>query len=198
MPLMPFVCLFWSHSRFFSLIWRRHHYRWRATHFDICSTLMTIEQGRFFNVPTPISRMRGKLSTTTPPHWWHLNIFFKTTGLISTKLVTMHIWMKGLLTFTKFNGNIQLKKEEILLIFQTNMLVHVQSWYCSNCWNFYQVSDVTLMPHVFGSASCCHLFPYMGCKWYNPKRNLRNHTTPPSVAYSIPTPKTAMTFEKCT
>ena len=84
--LFVWLGFFWSHSRFFSLIWRRHHYRWRATHFDICSALMTIEQGRFFKVPTPISRMRGELSTTTPPHWWHLNIFFRTTGPISTKL----------------------------------------------------------------------------------------------------------------
>ena len=28
---------------FFSLIWRSHYYRWKAAHFDLCSTLMAIE-----------------------------------------------------------------------------------------------------------------------------------------------------------
>ena len=49
------VCLFvWSfssHSRIFSLIWRRHHCRWRAANFDLCSALMAIEQWGFFSVP---------------------------------------------------------------------------------------------------------------------------------------------------
>ena len=34
----------------FSLIWRRHHYRWRVVS-DLCLTLMAIEQWRFFSVP---------------------------------------------------------------------------------------------------------------------------------------------------
>ena len=50
-----FVCLFdWgllSCSRFFSLIWRRHHYRWRAAKIDLCSTFMSTEQWGFFSVP---------------------------------------------------------------------------------------------------------------------------------------------------
>ena len=35
----------------FSLIWRRHHFWWRAANFDLCSTLKAIEQWGFFNVP---------------------------------------------------------------------------------------------------------------------------------------------------
>ena len=35
----------------FSLMWRRHHYRWRAATFDVYSTLMAIKQWGFFNVP---------------------------------------------------------------------------------------------------------------------------------------------------
>ena len=35
----------------FSLIWRRHHYRIRATNFDTCSALMAIEQWGLFSVP---------------------------------------------------------------------------------------------------------------------------------------------------
>ena len=35
----------------FSLIWRRHHCWWRATNFDLCSTLLVIEQWGLFNVP---------------------------------------------------------------------------------------------------------------------------------------------------
>ena len=35
----------------FSIIWRRHHYRWRAANFDLCSALMAIEQWGFFSLP---------------------------------------------------------------------------------------------------------------------------------------------------
>ena len=46
-----FVCLwFIVPLQNFSLIWRRHHYRWRAANFDLCSALMAIEQLGFFSV----------------------------------------------------------------------------------------------------------------------------------------------------
>ena len=35
----------------FSLIWRRHHYRWRTANFDLCSALIASEQWGFFSVP---------------------------------------------------------------------------------------------------------------------------------------------------
>ena len=35
----------------FSSIWRRHHCRWRAANFDLCSVLMVIEQWEFFSAP---------------------------------------------------------------------------------------------------------------------------------------------------
>ena len=35
----------------FSLIWRRHHCRWRAANFDLCSVFMVIEKWWFFKVP---------------------------------------------------------------------------------------------------------------------------------------------------
>ena len=35
----------------FSLILRRHHCRWRAANFDLCSALMAIDQWVVFNVP---------------------------------------------------------------------------------------------------------------------------------------------------
>ena len=35
----------------FSLIWRRHHYWFRAANFDLCSALEAIEQWGFFSVP---------------------------------------------------------------------------------------------------------------------------------------------------
>ena len=35
----------------YSHIWRRHHCRWRAANFDLCSALMAIEQWGFFSVP---------------------------------------------------------------------------------------------------------------------------------------------------
>ena len=34
----------------FSIIWRRHHFRWRAANFDLCSAVMAIEQWGFFRV----------------------------------------------------------------------------------------------------------------------------------------------------
>ena len=47
-----FVCLgFIVQIENFSLIWRRHHYRWRAANFDLCSALMAIEQWGFLSVP---------------------------------------------------------------------------------------------------------------------------------------------------
>ena len=46
------VCLeFLVQLENFSLILRRHHYRWRAANFDLCSALMAIEQWGFFSVP---------------------------------------------------------------------------------------------------------------------------------------------------
>ena len=57
-----FVCL-WSFIvplENFSLIWRRHHCWWRATNFDLCSTLMAMEQWGFFNVPHLLAY----------PLWW--------------------------------------------------------------------------------------------------------------------------------
>ena len=39
-----FVCLeFFCHLDNFSLIWRRHHCRWRAANCDLCPALMTID-----------------------------------------------------------------------------------------------------------------------------------------------------------
>ena len=35
----------------FSLLWRRHHNRWRTAKFDPCPAHMTIEQWGFFNMP---------------------------------------------------------------------------------------------------------------------------------------------------
>ena len=49
---MFFVCLgFFVPLENFSLIWRRHHCRWRAANFDLCSALMAIEQWGFFSFP---------------------------------------------------------------------------------------------------------------------------------------------------
>ena len=41
---------FKSNSRIFHS-WRRHHYRWRASKFDLCSALMDIEHWGFLNIP---------------------------------------------------------------------------------------------------------------------------------------------------
>ena len=50
-----FVCLFVLELivplENFSLIWRRHHYQWRAANFDLCSALVAMEQWGFFSMP---------------------------------------------------------------------------------------------------------------------------------------------------
>ena len=48
-----FVCLlgFIVPLKNFPLIWRSHHYRWRAANFDLCSALTAIEQWGFFRGP---------------------------------------------------------------------------------------------------------------------------------------------------
>ena len=45
-----FVCLFVFSLENFSLIWKRHHYRWRVVNFYLCSPLVAIEQWGFFSV----------------------------------------------------------------------------------------------------------------------------------------------------
>ena len=46
------ICLgFIGQHENFSLIWRRHHYRWRASKFELCSTLMAIGEWGYFRVP---------------------------------------------------------------------------------------------------------------------------------------------------
>ena len=52
-PLFCFVCMFkhFGPTREFFTHWRRHHCRWKAAKFDLCSALMAIEQWGFFRVP---------------------------------------------------------------------------------------------------------------------------------------------------
>ena len=49
---LTYVCLFviFVPLENFSLIWRRHHCRWSAANFDLCSALMVIEQWGFYSV----------------------------------------------------------------------------------------------------------------------------------------------------
>ena len=48
-----FFCLrFFALLEKFALIWRRHHYRWRAATFDLYSAVMVIGQRGFFSVAT--------------------------------------------------------------------------------------------------------------------------------------------------
>ena len=68
----------------FSLIWRRHHYRWRAANFDLCSALMAIEQWGFFSLPHLLwhgasvynGHLRGPM-TVLPSVWqWSCRYLF--------------------------------------------------------------------------------------------------------------------------
>ena len=72
--VLVFFCLgFFVPIENFSLIWRRHYYRWRLANFGQCSPLMAIEQCGFFNVshllwhwPTLYNgHFRGPVTLTT-------------------------------------------------------------------------------------------------------------------------------------
>ena len=77
----------WSFSSlYFSFIWRRHHYRWRAANSYLCSALTVIKLWGFFTVPhllwhrasvtmvtgpvtlTPIAERFGSGAVTTCVH----------------------------------------------------------------------------------------------------------------------------------
>ena len=67
-----FVCLeFIVPIENFSLIWSSRHCRWRATNFDLCSALMTIEQWGFFNVP---HRLRHGPTVYNGHLWGHVTL----------------------------------------------------------------------------------------------------------------------------
>ena len=54
-----FVC-FYVPLENFTPIWRHHLHQERAANFDLCSTLMAIEQWRFFSVPQLFSLTKKK------------------------------------------------------------------------------------------------------------------------------------------
>ena len=73
----------------FSLIWGRHHFRWKAANFDLCSALMAIEQWWFFSVShllwhraSVYNGHRGPMTLTPNAAWLALSchyLFFCTT-----------------------------------------------------------------------------------------------------------------------
>ena len=66
-----FVCLEFSVPiENVSLIWRRHHCRWRAANFDLCSALMAIEQWGFFSV-SHILWHGASVYNCHPEDLWH-------------------------------------------------------------------------------------------------------------------------------
>ena len=83
----PLFCLFFIPLESFSLIWRRHHCRWRAANFDLCSALMIIKQLGFFGVlhllwhaaPIYNGHFRGPVTLTPvlPSVWqWRCHYLF--------------------------------------------------------------------------------------------------------------------------
>ena len=53
--MWPRRLLFFIRLKIFSLIWSRHYYQWTFVNFDLYSTLMVIEQWRFFSAPHLLS-----------------------------------------------------------------------------------------------------------------------------------------------
>ena len=72
------------------LIWRRHHCRWRALNFELCSTLMAIEQTAFLSVPHPLchgtsfynGHLRGPVTLTPIAFGSDVTTFFYDLGLL--------------------------------------------------------------------------------------------------------------------
>ena len=81
-----FVYFFLVPLKNFSLTWRRHHFRWRATKFDLYSTFIAIEKWGFFNVP----------------HLWH-----------RATLYNGHLW--GSLILTPFAERLEVLEVELSL-----------------------------------------------------------------------------------
>ena len=69
-----FVCL-WIYDPLedFSLIWIRHHYRWRASTLDHYSTLIAIEQREFFSVYTYCDKARSLIMVISE-NLWHSHL----------------------------------------------------------------------------------------------------------------------------
>ena len=75
----------------FSLIWRRHHDRWRAAYFDRCSALLAVVHWRFFGLPHLLwhraSLYAGHLQGPVAPYllptvWqWSCQYLFYNLGL---------------------------------------------------------------------------------------------------------------------
>ena len=57
-----------------ALIWRRHHYRRRPTHFDLCSALMVIEQWGFFSVPHLLWQVASVCNGHLIEDLWHSHL----------------------------------------------------------------------------------------------------------------------------
>ena len=57
----------------FSLIWWHHHYLWKAANFDLCSTVMTMEQWGLLACHI-YSDMRHPLITVISEDPWHSNL----------------------------------------------------------------------------------------------------------------------------
>ena len=61
-----------------SLIWRRHHDRWSAANFDLCSALIAIERWGVFSIPHLLwhgasvynGHLRGPVTLTPLPSCW--------------------------------------------------------------------------------------------------------------------------------
>ena len=90
-----FVCLwFFVPLENFSLIWRRHHCRWRAAIFYLYSALVAIEQRGFFSVPHPLwhgaSVYNGHLRGPEDP--WHSHLL----RAFSSGAVTTYFYDLGL------------------------------------------------------------------------------------------------------
>ena len=66
------VCFeFFAPLENFSLIWRGHHWRCRATNFDPCSALMAIEQWGLFSVP---HLLWHRASVCYGHLWWRVTL----------------------------------------------------------------------------------------------------------------------------
>ena len=122
----------------FSLIWRRHHYRWRAACFDLCSALMAVEQWWFFSVPHIL---------------WHGTSIYN--GLL-----------RGTMTLTRFLFDVDMSRlgfKHQNFHFRGERCNPLRHRRCMLIW--VNIGDY-LCVHIYGSDSCICILKRTLCREY--------------------------------
>ena len=89
----------------FSFIWRRHHYRWRASNFDLYMALMAIEQWGFFSVPHILWHGTSRIFFWGGVPFWIFLIFHWALGTFFNSVYSCSSYQKTSLMKNNSNRN---------------------------------------------------------------------------------------------